>query len=681
MRILPGLLLTALLAGAVPSGPVLQSTRPAAAAELSAGDAQAYRLAFARVKADQWTEAFSLVRGTRDPLPAKVIRWTYLTAANSGATYQEIADFLVANPQWPRQDTLRLRAETAIGPATPRDVVAQWFRRFPPVSGGGMVKLGAVLIAQGKQDEGVTWLRKAWRGEDLSLADEQSVLAALGRYLTAEDHAARMDYLLWSGDRAGAQRLLNLVPAADAQIAAARIAYQQGAANAGSARPALSPSARTAGLLYDRIRWLRKNDLDQMAQDELLAVPVEAFAVQPQKWWEVRRVAVRRLLRLGQAQAAYALANNHHMTEGTGFADAEFLAGWIALRFLNMPQEAYRHFTTLHQGVRSPISVGRGAYWSGRAAAALGDQARAERWYREAARFPTVFYGQLAADALGGGEALHLPPEPQPTREDLAKLQNDELARAVRLLAELDLAERAKPFLQQMLVNSITAGERRLIGELAERIGRREMSIAAAKESEREGTPLIQRGYPVIAMPGAAPVERALALSITRQESAFDVGAVSPVGARGLMQLMPDTAKMVAGKLGLRYEAGRLTTDPVYNMTLGTAYLADRLDRFDGSYVMTIAAYNAGAGRVNQWVQSFGDPRHPGVDVVDWIEQIPFEETRSYVQRVLENTQIYRYRLDPSGNIRLQLVEDLIRTRGGPVRHPVLAAPRVANQG
>jgi soluble lytic murein transglycosylase len=642
----------------------LEASEPAPRAGptlLSASDAALYRQAFAKVDAGDWTQAVALATKAREKLPGKIILWSWLAAKNSGATFEEITAFIDANPDWPRLQTLMRRAEEAITDATPADVQRAWFKRNPPVSAIGHMRLGEALIAAGDVEAGTAAIRAAYADPDLTEDDERAVLARDGRLLRPEDHRARLDALLWEGDTEGARRVVSRVDGDWAALARARIALRQSTGGAEAAFAAVPPSlAKDPGLLYERARWLRLKDRDLEAEQLLLSLTPEAIAVRPDKWWTERRIEARKRLKDGAISDAYKLTRNHGMTDGTGFAEAEFLAGWIALRFLGDPAMAYEHFTSLHQAARYSVTLARGAYWAGRAAEAMGDAAKAKRWYGNAAQYGTTFYGQLAAHEAGDEAALRLPRDPVPTAADRAAFGRQELVRAARMLGQIDEGDRLRPFIQQLNANAMKPVDRQLAADLAAELDRDDLAVAAAKDADRAGVPLIARGWPLLRVPKTAP-EPALVLALTRQESAFDHRAVSGAGARGLMQLMPGTAKIVAKQLKVKFDAKRLTTDPGYNMMLGAAHLDDLVGGYGGSYVMALAAYNAGPGRVSQWVREYGDPRASDVDVVDWIESIPFDETRNYVQRVMENVQVYRQRLARDKVVPLRLAEDLQR--------------------
>ncbi|HSO43108.1 MAG TPA: lytic transglycosylase domain-containing protein, partial [Rhodospirillales bacterium] len=359
----------------------------------------------------------------------------------------------------------------------------------------------------------------------------------------------------------------------------------------------------------------------------------------------------RDALRQGQGATAYRLVSAHALSEPADYAEAEWFAGWIALRFLKKPDLARGHFLIMVKFVRFPISVAGAAFWAGRAGEAAGDKPFAMAWYRTAAAHPTTFYGRLAAERVSPESTLILPPEPRPSATERAAFAGHELVRATRLLAAHGQDDAARAFIRSLGEIGQAPAWQATTAALASEVGGTGLGVATAKRAMREGFFLFEQAYPLMALPLVSerlphPVEPALVLAMIRQESEFDRGAVSSAGARGLMQLMPGTAKQVAASLNLPYSPDRLTRDPAYNVKLGRAYLSKLLSSFDGSVALAFAAYNAGPARVRQWLDTYGDPRNGRVDLIDWIEMLPFAETRNYVQRAIENRWVYQARLN-----------------------------------
>lgn len=675
-----------LLAGAVVATAVFATPGavPAAQAEsraafptlLSAKDRTLYATAFKMGQRGDWDGAAVLATGARDHTLARVIDWQRIQDRSPQLGFDDIVRFVDQNADWPRIDALQLRAEAKIDGDTGARKVIDFFRRHPPVSGLGRLRYGLALLETGDRAAGAQLLKLGWQDADTTDELEQQVLSRYGALLTVADHISRLDNLLFDESVTEARRMLALVPAPWRAEGQARISLIL-AARSVTRDMAAVPAARRndSGLLYARIRWLRALDRDDEATDLIALLPAGTAAAAPEKWWPNLHYGARRLLRAGRAAEAYQVASQHGLTDGVAYFDAEWTAGWIALRFLNKPDLAYRHFAAMRTRVSAPISVARAAFWAGRAAAAQGRTADARRWYNDAAANPHAFYGQLAAAALGEANARPLPADPVPTGKDRAIFETDGLIRAARMLLEIGEENRIRPFAAKIMENQTRPGVRALVTAMAETKGGSYAGIVAAKSANFRGTTLFRHCYPVVSMPRGARTEPALALALTRQESEFRVDVVSPAGALGLMQLMPGTARLVARSIGIKYQPKKLTTDASYNTRLGVAHLDKLLGDYGGSYIMTAAAYNAGPSRVSNWMNQFGDPRSASTDVVDWIEQIPFTETRDYVQRVLENTQIYRQRLAGNRPVPLEIYRDLLRGAGNR-RSPLLDADR-----
>jgi soluble lytic murein transglycosylase len=608
---------------------------------LSPEDLQIYRKAFAAARAGDWTAAQRAASQANVRLPAKILRWLELVRSDT-AVFFDLVDFAERNPDWPSLGMLRQRAERAIADI-PDSVLAPYFEVHRPVTLDGKLRFADILIASGRRDASLALVRELWVAADLAPQDEAAILTRHERDIRTKDHIARLDRLIWDGQNAAARRQLPRVPENWRLLAEARLglaSLQAGDDLVARVPPQLQ---RDPGLLLDLARWNRRKDLLENAARIFQSPP--GNLVRPPAWWAERNILVRRLVDSGQHRLAYTLVARRGLGENAvALADAEFLAGWIALRRLGDPAAAYEHFTQLYTNVRMPISRARGAYWAGRAAEERGTADIAKRWFVSAAEHGTTFYGQLAAQRSPAAWPTFAP-EPQPTAEDVAEFDRKELVRAARMLFELGQGDLVKPFLLRLGASAGTPVQHKLIATLAETADWQDVAAASARRASGDGTILLASAFPVVQMKHEGIAEPPLVLAIARQESAFDKAAVSRADARGLMQLTPGTAKDMAKSLSMRFSADRLLTDPNYNLTLGQAYLDKLLDSFDGSYVLALAAYNAGPARVRQWLETYGDPRTGKIDVIDWIEAIPFSETRNYIQRVLENLQVYRLRL------------------------------------
>lgn len=615
---------------------------------------------FAAVEAARWKTAYALAARTNDKVFGKLVAWIDYTQLGSRARFAEIAAFMEQNPDWPDQRILQRNAEEALADSIPATTVIDWFSRRRPLTVRGRMRLAQALLDSGETEEARTLLRETWVEGNFPRLRERYFLKRYRKFLRKADHAGRLDRLLWVGRTWEARRMLRRVDAGQRALAVARIKLRrfQGGVD-WAIRQVPKALTENLGLVYERLRWRRRKGRDTEARALLDSLP--PAITRPEIWWRERAVLTRRALRGGEISVAYALASGHRQTRGKNFAEAEWLAGWISLRFLDDPEVALKHFSALHANVRYPISLARGAYWAGRAAEATGNGKLAQQWYAKAASHVTTFYGQLAVSRLKGSGPAAIPKEPAPDAATAQAFAERELVKATRLLGASANPKHMRRFILHLNKKAQTPEEHKLIAELAKSLNRPDLAVAAAKRSLRSGVFLLSGAYPLNYLPANRNgLEAELLLSLLRQESAFEVGAVSYAGARGLMQLMPATARRVARRLRLRYSKHRLLTDPEFNLAIGTAFLNGLINDYRGSYVLALAAYNAGPSRVKRWIRNNGDPRDSEIDVIDWIELIPFGETRNYVQRVLENVRMYRLRTGTS-NAGIDLDKDLNR--------------------
>ena len=636
-----------LLAILLLAGPLLAGAAvgQAAAETLSSADREHYKNAFIHFEKKRERDARLHAARAENALPAKVIRWLLMTRPGARVTFEEARAFFEENPEWPRLRALQRALERAMPSSLPDAEILAWFEAHPPItSDGAVLQIGALLRA-GRADEARALIREAWRTLSFDRSQEQAFRSRYRKVLTQDDHVARIDRLLWNRSRTAAQRLARRIGDGYPELVLARNAL---AANKGGVDAAIRKVPThlrdDPGLIYERANWRKRKDRYKGVV-ELLA-PLPGDLPRADRWWRLRQWTVREGIELRDYENAYRIASNHGLHTGSQFADAEWLAGWTAFAFLKQPKQAYRHFSRLYYGSSSPISLARGAYWAGEASQAMGNGEWAERWYRAAAQFGTTFYGQLATSRLGQPVALDLPQNGAPSAAERAAFDKRELVRVVRLLEQLRQGKHQETVLYHLRDLAKTDIEYQLVADLAREVGQPEIAVSTAKQARNEGIWLLDHLYPAPSIGTKATPEQALVLAVIRQESAFDSRAVSHAGARGLMQLMPATAKQLAKKMRIGYSRDRLTNDPDYNLRLGRAYLRRLLDRYDGAHVLALAAYNAGPHRVRQWIRRNGDPRDPDVDPVGWIESIPFSETRNYVMRVLEGLVVYRQRLN-----------------------------------
>lgn len=630
---------------------------------LSAGDLKLYTQAFEAVDRGDWPAARRLAAMGYDPLPAKVITWLDLSRDNGGGNWREAARFAEQNPTWPGLTSLRLRVETQMPRNLPPAEIAAWFDANTPLTFDAVMLYADALEALGRQADIAALARDRWPSMALSGSQQDRFLARFADALGGAERWARLDNLLWQGRFDEARRMLPLVDPERRALADARmrLAGQRNGVDAAIGRvPAHLENDE--GLIFERVRWRRRAD---MTEDAIALLAHQPAAVnRPEAWWTERAILARRLFNDGDYAGTYAVASDHRQTDPTTLSEAEWLAGWVALRFLDEPSLAVGHFQRMYDAVSTPVSLARGAYWLGRAYMADGRTAEATHWYRTAAQYDSVFYGQLAAGEIGLPTVSSLVPSPNLPPEAVAAFERNELAQVVHVMVQLGQMDRAEQFLQRLAAQHDDPISRVMTSRLALSLGEQQIAVRLAKQALRDGLLLTDAAFPMQPIDTAdRRVDPALVLGLIRQESEFNMRAVSGSGALGLMQLMPATADGVARKLGVRHTARRLTEDASHNVHLGSVYLADQIERFRGSYVMAIAGYNAGPNRIASWVDKLGDPRGGAMGlyrVIDWIEAIPVPETRNYVQRVLENTQVYRLRLGAAPEIG-GLEKDLLR--------------------
>jgi soluble lytic murein transglycosylase len=597
----------------------------------------------------------SLPKGSLD---RDILTWAIALDGGKDVPSGEIADASRELAGWPGMDALRRNAEEALFRENPPPAaVVKAFGGTPPRTPDGLILLARSWLALGERGAALAVLSPFWRKEKLDAKDETAILAEFGSIIPAADHRYRMERMLYEDRIASAGRVADLAgakPLADAWSAVIR-----NSADAGKLLDAVPEAQRGAGYDFARIRWLRRSGKYEEAAAAMLKAPRDdASLIDPDEWWQERRALSRDLLDAGDAKTAYALAAAHSAETPAMAADAEFHAGWYALRGLGDATLAAGHFQRIAEIAGNPLSLSRAYYWLGRAAE-KGGPGDADSYFRRAAEYGATFNGQLAAERLGR-KTIDIP-SPEPSANDRALFGGREAVRAIGRLDEAGYAGRAGILFQDLAQELASPGELVLLAGLAEQQGNDFMALRVGKIAARRGIDIGALAHPIGAIPASAKIDtagKALAYAVARQESEFNVAAISGSGALGLLQLMPGTAREMAKKTGLPYSEARLTTDAGYNATLGAAFLADQLARFDGSYILTFIGYNAGPRRAREWIARYGDPRGGRLDdVVDWIEHIPYAETRNYVQRVMENYEIYKMRL--SG--RFDIAGDLVK--------------------
>jgi len=622
---------------------------------LSASDHDLFVRAFDTASRGDWVQARNLASQGQNSLAKRLVEWRYALDKSSGATFAEI-DAVIKDTEaqdktkssaatWPLRGTLQARAEAQITPELPPATVTAWFAARSPNSSIGKIRLGEALVATGEKTRGAALIRSGWAEGSFDTDTEQAILQNDAAFLTPESDRARLDNLLWRSEITAAKRQVARVDGAD--IANARIALNSyGLPKAQPAVDKLRDSSDPA-FLFDWSHALRMADRDREAHALLLKVPAAPMVKDhAARWWAEINVQARDALAGGDPRLALELVEHAGLTSGDQYAEQQFLAGFIALRFLKEPNPALAAFQRLDAGVARPISKSRAQYWQGRAYEALGDNAGALTHYRQAALYPETFYGQVALARIDASPLLHLN-ETMVEAVSVSDVDSDSLMPQIKILAELGQAASLRQFVDRDAETHPSPRHIKRLMLLLTDWGYPEIAVRLAKALSYTGTMLPTFTHPVLDLPpypgpGAAP-DPALVLGLIRQETEFDAYAISRAGARGLMQMMPASAKVAASRAKLPYRPGALLSDTRYNMQLGMTEYRGHLDRYGGSWVLAAAAYNAGPNNAKKWLAANGDPRVS--DPIDWIEQIPFGETRNYVQRVLENAQVYRARL------------------------------------
>ncbi len=648
---------------ALPPPSARRPVTPAAVAttsSTSAEDKTTLKNVIDLVRRHKPADATQLETAISDPLARKLAEWIILRSDDNGATVERYRAFISANPSWPSQTFLRKRIEAALWDDRREDAaVWSWFESESPISAKGKLALARTMIARGDRANAERLVRDAWRNDPMSEDTETSALDMFGPLITPGDHKARMDLFLYGSEHDIALRAARRLGSGEVALAKARIAAYRKASNTRAMLEAVPRELHgDPGYLFSKIQLLRREEKFAEAAQLMMSAPKEPGRLHNlDEWWIERRLLARKMIDIGEMRTAYLIARDAALPSRDIYkTEQEFTAGWIALRFLNDPATAAQHFARIGVGSVNPTTRARAGYWLGRAAEAMGRTEEARAAYTAAAEQSTSYYGQLARAKLGMPQ-LELNEAPRARGAERL-----EVVRAVQLLFELDEREIAIPIFADVGENGDPEA---VIGlaELTARYGYARGMVLAGKAALNRGLPFDHYAYPITGIPAYSPigpdVEKSVLFAIVRQESLFNPNDVSPAQAYGLLQVTADAGRYVCKRAGVSFDLSRMKTDSAYNAALGAAELGGLLEDYRGSYIITFAAYNAGRGSVKKWIERYGDPRDPKIDAVDWVELIPFSETRNYVQRIMENLQVYRARF--GGGTRLQIEADLHR--------------------
>jgi len=619
---------------------------------LSKKDFKIAKLVFSAIDKKKWQTATKLSKKARDKTLYNLVNYLYLKKTTNAASFYDYSLFIKNNYNFPRINRLRYLAEHKINLKSNAPIaILEWFNGKEPLSEFGKIKLGEIYILQENIDKGSRLIKEGWIRARLSKTQLKNLRKKYRKIITVEDNIKRADWHAWEGKHWDLQRMLPYLPADYTALYRARqilMSQSYGVDNAIKKVP--DKFKNDIGLKYDRLKWRRRRGRLGPSLEILFTLPKDSSQlVRPDIWWKERAILTRSLIYKKKYAKAYNVASNHSMSQGPEYAEAEWISGWISLTFLEDANMALQHFKNFYDNVGYPISLSRGAYWIAKTYKKKKNKQKSEEWFKEAAKYLNTYYGQLAFVEIYPNESFRLVDQPKLSEKFIKEFNKNSLIKIVRLLKELNKTKYAKDFIKHLALYDIEKGSDILAGELSIQIGRYDYAIQIAKQASYEKRFYNKLNYPIIETPESVNnktmPKSELVLAVIRQESEFDQKANSHVGAKGMMQLMTYTARLVSKQAKLPYSKSKLKSDPFYNIKLGSYYLASLLEEYEGSYPFALAAYNAGPKRVRYWKKINGNPQKKKISYVDWIELIKFKETRNYVQRVLENVNVYRYML------------------------------------
>ena len=612
---------------------------------------------FLLIKQKKWKSAIKSTNRIKDKEFKNLVNWLYLKEKRNAASFGEYTKFIEENKDYPRINRLKYLAEHKINlSSTSASTIIGWFDTETPLSGFGEIKLGEAYLLKGRIDEGSELIKKGWITASLSSKDLRYLNKKYRKILNSSDHIKRAEYLAWDYKYWDLKRILRYLPKDHRALYNARQILMSSSYGVDKAISDVPEKFKSdIGLRYDRLKWRRRRGRVESSLEIINNAPNDNNAlVRADLWWKERQIISRSLIYKKKYQLAYDVSKNHSLNkdkenEGPAYAEAEWMSGWIALSFLNNPKVAIEHFNNFYKNVGYPISLARGAYWLGAAYEKIGNDNLSRKYFKEGSKYLTTFYGQLSYEKVNPFEEFQINDDSKYSEEYKKKFNKNPLVRHVLLLKELNKSSLSKDIIKHLATLDVENGSEVLAAELATKVGRYDYAIQISKKASYEKRFINKFNYPIIATPeiinGKSMPSQEIILAITRQESEFDPKANSYAGAKGMMQLMTYTAKLVSQQMKVPYSKSKLTADPEYNIRLGTYYFNSLLNEYREIYPFAIAAYNAGPKRVRYWRKINGDPSKNKIDYVNWIELIKFKETRNYVQRVLENANVYKYML------------------------------------
>ena len=621
---------------------------------LSKDDLKIFQQALKEGDKAKWARSLNISKKINNNIAKKIIDWRWLTARDGLSDLNTLKTFYLNNQNWPKLNKIRDKVEAKININNYKTEML-WFQETPPRSGIGKIKLAEMLMQNGFKKEGKWLLNQAWVSHTFPYSDEKYILSKYKKLILEESNNKRMEKLIWNKSWASSRRQLKRVSNNIKLLSTAKINLSRRKGNVDNSIKKIPKNLLSEeGLVYERIKWRRRAKLEKTSLDLLLKY--KGNITQQKKWWVEVNYHSRKQISYGNYKAAINLLKNYNKNIGEYYFKSSWLIGWLSLTFEKDPKTAYENFTGMFENVTTPISKARASFWAGKSAEISGDNISAKMWYDRAAAFPSTFYGQLAIKK--NNKDLFLPDfKEKVTKEDLDKFKKNSLVQAIVILNQANHNKLLKSFTRKLINDMETTKDTVILIKLLNQINKTSLAIYASRRAVYRNVYIPYLNFPI-------PEEKLLktyqensyipinvALAISRQESAFDKGAVSRAGARGLMQLMPRTARITARKINHKYIRKNLTLKPSYNIKLGSYYFKEMLEKFNGSYALALAAYNAGPNRVSRWLRTYGDPRKGDLDQVTWIELIPISETRNYVQRVLEGIFMYAVILEGEKNI------------------------------
>ena len=646
--------------------PIKKPIAPLSSKTLSNKEFDVLSLAIEQSKKWKWDRVSDIKKNLKDETAINLIEWIRYYNGASDLTFADYIEYLNTNDNWPEIEKIKYKAETKIRFSDSPAKIIDFFENNEIQTGIGKIYLGNAFVVTGRKEDGIKLIREGYIEGSFGRADQKQIIIKYKSFLDIEHHKKRITNLLWNKQYRTAQRLIKYVDKDHQKLYEARIGLISFAGGVDQLISNVPTKLKNnVGLVHDRINWRIKKRKFSSALDLLQTINKNNSSEleRPDKFWKLKSYSIRKLIDEHRYDEAYRLSINHGLKTSADIAAAEWLAGWLSFSFLNDPATASLHFKNIYDISSRPISKARGSFWLARAYQNLGKDGLAQEWFIESSKYNLTFYGQLAHQYLKEKKLFAINKYSESIDIDNPKPGMIEIYKSLYLLNELEEFKIMKKFIWSIAKSEDTS-ERLRITKLAKKFNRNDFAVQAGKFIYYDTLLLAPESFPSVNRPEFGKIifpPQPFIHSVIRQESQFDPKAGSYAGAKGLMQLMPYTAKKLSSGLNLKYSKSRLTNDPVYNVILGSAYLDQLLSMYDGSYILSLAAYNAGSSRVKRWIARYGDPRTNDIDPVDWIELIPFKETRNYVQRVMENLQVYEFIQNDYTQNNITLPNNLIR--------------------